>query len=59
MPRPWPILLGLLILSAGPVTAAPARRAAELRGELQSKSQTRDDDKAQAQALRSRGQRTG
>ena len=52
MPRPWPILLGLLILSAGPATAAPARRAAELRGELQSKSQTRDDDKAQAQALR-------
>ncbi len=53
MPRRWLILLGLSLLSAaGPGAAAPARRAAELRGELQAKSQTRDDDKAQAQALR-------
>ena len=53
MPRLWPVLPGVLALCvAAAGFAAPARRAAELRGELQAKSQTRDDDKAQAQALR-------
>ena len=46
-------MLGTIaLLAAADGTAAPARRAAELRGELQAKSQVRDDDKAQADSLR-------